>query len=214
MSHISQSVTGWRMSFKIQKVQIWNPAGLVSLRKHSYPNIQNFFSSKNRKFSDTKLWYIYFCSKHRCGSKEYPQSMFLGRKKNNVCPCKPQLYYMKVGLRGSMIPILYRHVFGMIPPSQKIEIFGNTCNIKMTKIGLYSICEWLTGVYSLITSAKIKWSPIIKWSKVNLGPLALDILVTFYPDAIRHIWFKIKSSAKSCNRNGMGAKLVFGQRHF
>ena len=37
--------------------------------------------------------------------------MFLSRnKKNNVYPCKPQFYYIKVGLRGSK---LYRHVFVM-----------------------------------------------------------------------------------------------------
>ena len=35
------------------------------------------------------------------GSNEYPQSMFLSRnKKNNVSPCKPQFYYIKVGLKG------------------------------------------------------------------------------------------------------------------
>ena len=32
------------------------------------------------------------------GSNEYPQSMFLSRNKNNnVYPCKPQFYYIKVG---------------------------------------------------------------------------------------------------------------------
>ena len=37
----------------------------------------------------------------RGGSNEYPQSMFLSRnKKNNVYPCKPQFYYMKVGFKG------------------------------------------------------------------------------------------------------------------
>ena len=37
--------------------------------------------------------------------------MFSSRnKKNNVYPCKPQVYYIKVGLRGSK---LYRHVFVM-----------------------------------------------------------------------------------------------------
>ena len=37
--------------------------------------------------------------------------MFLRRnKKNNVYPCKPQVYYIKVGLRGLK---LYRHVFVM-----------------------------------------------------------------------------------------------------
>ena len=47
----------------------------------------------------------------RGGSNEYPQSMFLSRNmKNNVYPCKPQFYYIKMGLRGSK---LYRHVFVM-----------------------------------------------------------------------------------------------------
>ena len=35
---------------------------------------------------------------------EYPQSMFLGRnKKNNLYPCKPQFYYIKVGFKGVKI---------------------------------------------------------------------------------------------------------------
>ena len=38
------------------------------------------------------------------GSNEYPQSIFLGRnKKNNVYPCKPQFYYIKVGFMGVRI---------------------------------------------------------------------------------------------------------------
>ena len=41
---------------------------------------------------------------HRGGSNEYPQSMFLSRNnKNNVYPCKPQFYYMKVGFKGVKI---------------------------------------------------------------------------------------------------------------
>ena len=37
----------------------------------------------------------------RGGSNEYPQSMFLCRnKKNNLYPCKPQFYYIKVGFKG------------------------------------------------------------------------------------------------------------------
>ena len=40
---------------------------------------------------------------HR-GSNEYPQSMFLSRNKtNNVYPCKPQFYYIKVGFKGVKI---------------------------------------------------------------------------------------------------------------
>ena len=38
------------------------------------------------------------------GSNEYQQSMFLSRnKKNNVCPCKPQFFYIKVGFKGVKI---------------------------------------------------------------------------------------------------------------
>ena len=37
----------------------------------------------------------------RGSSNEYPQSMILSRnKKNNVYPCKPQFYYIKVGFKG------------------------------------------------------------------------------------------------------------------
>ena len=40
----------------------------------------------------------------RGGSNEYPQSMFLSRnKKNNVYPCKPQFYHIKVGFKGVKI---------------------------------------------------------------------------------------------------------------
>ena len=40
----------------------------------------------------------------RGGSNEYPQSMFLSwNKKNNVYPCKPQFYYIKVGFKGVKI---------------------------------------------------------------------------------------------------------------
>ena len=47
----------------------------------------------------------------RGGSNEYPQSMFLSRNnKNNVYPCKPQFYYIKMGFKGSK---LYRYVFVM-----------------------------------------------------------------------------------------------------
>ena len=40
----------------------------------------------------------------RGGSNEYPQFMFLSRdQKNNVYPCKPQFYYIKVGFKGVKI---------------------------------------------------------------------------------------------------------------
>ena len=77
--------------------------------------IENFIS-KNRKFSDKKNSDIFPISAQkidcgyssepprRGGSNEYPQSMFLSRnKKNNVYPCKPQFYYIKVGFKGIKI---------------------------------------------------------------------------------------------------------------
>ena len=78
--------------------------------------IENFNPPKNWKFSDEKLsYYLYFCSKHRLWApvNEYPQSMFLSRyKKNNVYPCKPQFYYIKVGFKGLKL-CTSRHVFAM-----------------------------------------------------------------------------------------------------
>ena len=65
-------------------------------------------------------------------SNSYPQSMFLSRnKKNNVYPCKPQFYYIKVGLRGS---ILYRYVFVMLwvfimPLRLCVALLMNTHNV-------------------------------------------------------------------------------------
>ena len=54
----------------------------------------------------------------RGSSNEYPQSMFLSRnKKNNVYPCKPQFYYIKVGFKGSK---LYRHVSQDLNPQDLI----------------------------------------------------------------------------------------------
>ena len=48
-------------------------------------------------------WYLLELPR-RGGSNEYPQSMFLSRnKKNNLYPCKPQFYYIKVGFKGVKI---------------------------------------------------------------------------------------------------------------
>ena len=70
--------------------------------------IENF-TTKNGKFSDknSDIFHIsaenvdfgYSLEPPR-GSNEYPQSMFFSRnKKNNVYPCKPQFYFIKVGLK-------------------------------------------------------------------------------------------------------------------
>ena len=61
---------------------------------------------------------------HRGSSNEYPQSMFLSRnKKNNVYPCKPQFYYIKVGFTGvKIIQACFRDVpFELIMPTGRFH---------------------------------------------------------------------------------------------
>ena len=79
------------------------------------------FTTKKWKFLDKKFWYFsYFCTKHRLwyaleppqrgDSNAYPHSIFLSRnKKNNVYPCKPQFYYIKMGFKGVKIIQAYFH---------------------------------------------------------------------------------------------------------
>ena len=76
--------------------------------------IENFIT-KNWKCSDKNFWYFHISAQNidcgyslepplQGGSNKYPQSMFLSRnKKNNVYPCKPQFYYIKVGFKGVKI---------------------------------------------------------------------------------------------------------------
>ena len=84
----------------------------LTLWKQAYSNILNILTIKKWKFSDKNLSIShtsgqnidcgYSLEPHRWGgSNKYPQSMFWGRnKKNNVHPCKPQFYYIKVGFKG------------------------------------------------------------------------------------------------------------------
>ena len=70
------------------------------------------FTAKNWKFSDKNFDIFHIFAQNidcgyslepprRGGSYDNPQSMFLRRnKKNNVYPCKPQFYYIKVGFKG------------------------------------------------------------------------------------------------------------------
>ena len=83
------------------------------MKTRLFKYIENFTTKKKGKFSDKKKSDIFHISAQnidcgyslepprRGGSNEYPQSMFWSRnKKNNVYPCKPQFYYVKVGLKG------------------------------------------------------------------------------------------------------------------
>ena len=87
---------------------MWTPKTLITLRKHAYSNIKKISLQKTENFQI--MFFSYFCSKHRLwvlvrtasARRLYwvPQSMFLSRnKKNNVYPCKPQFYYIKVGFK-------------------------------------------------------------------------------------------------------------------
>ena len=85
------------------------------------------FTTKKLKFSDKDSDIFHISVQNvdcgyslepprRGGSNEYPQSMFLSRnKKNNVYPCKPQFYYIKLGFKGSK---LYRYVLCDAPLRQ------------------------------------------------------------------------------------------------
>ena len=79
-----------------------------ALRKHAYSNTLKISPPKTLRI----FWVFYIISAQNIdsgyslepprggGSNEYPQSMFLSsNKKNNIYPCKPQFYYMKVGFK-------------------------------------------------------------------------------------------------------------------
>ena len=99
----------------------------IPLRKHAYSNILKNLPPKNENFK-IKYYDIFHISvqnidcgyslepPRRGGSNEYPQSMFLSRnKKNNVYPCEPQFYYIKVGFKGvKFISVCYRDAWCVI----------------------------------------------------------------------------------------------------
>ena len=86
----------------------------IIMKTRLFKYIENF-TSKNWKFSDKKLLYFHISAQNidcgyslepprRGGSNEYPPIYVLSRyNKNNVYPCKPQFFYIKVGLKGVKI---------------------------------------------------------------------------------------------------------------
>ena len=77
-----------------------------------FKSIENFTTKKKRNFSNKNSDILYISAQNidcgfsfeppwRGGSNKYPQSMFLSKnKKNNVYPCKPQIYNIKLGFKG------------------------------------------------------------------------------------------------------------------
>ena len=91
---------------------LWRRFSIMKTRLFNY--IEKF-TINNWKFSDKNSDVFHISAQNidcgyslepprRGGSNEYPQSMFLSRnKKNNVYPCEPQFYYIKVGFKGVKI---------------------------------------------------------------------------------------------------------------
>ena len=87
-------------------------SGICITKTCLFKHIEDFTSKFSKKISDKNPDIFHISAQNidcgyllelpqRGGSNEYPQSMFLSRnKKNNVYPCKPQFYYIKVGLKG------------------------------------------------------------------------------------------------------------------
>ena len=113
----------------------------ITHKKKTCKYIENF-TTKNWKFSDKNSDIFHISDQNidcgyllelscRCGSNEYPQSMFLSRnKKNNVYHCKPILLYKSGVLRGSK---LYRYVFVMFEhmptayAQTRLSMLGHDC---------------------------------------------------------------------------------------
>ena len=86
-----------------------------TLQKRCLSNILKILPPKNENFqiknsdifhiSVQNMDYGYSLEPpRRSGSNGNPQSMFLSRnRKNNIYPCKPQFYYIKVGFKGVKI---------------------------------------------------------------------------------------------------------------
>ena len=96
---------------------VWSESLLTawSIRKTRLFKYTENFTTKKWKFSEKNADMFHISAQNidcgyslepprRGGSNEYPQSMFLSRnKKNNIYPCKPQFYYIKVGFKGVKI---------------------------------------------------------------------------------------------------------------
>ena len=71
-------------------------------------------------------------------SNEYPQSMFLSRNnKNNVYPCKPQFYYIKVGFKGvKIIKVCFRdvHIRHLLKCKTIPRLTSNTSDITFKQL--------------------------------------------------------------------------------
>ena len=117
----------------------------MALRKHSYSNILKILRSKSENFQ-IKNSDIFLISAQNidCGySLESPRSMFSRsmfssrNKKNNVYPCKPQFYYIKVGFKGvQIISACFRDGYYWVPTTYDFVEKLEKISILLVKNGL------------------------------------------------------------------------------
>ena len=118
-------------------------------KTHLFKYIKNF-TTKNWKFSDKNSDIFHISAQNiDCGyllelpcqgsSIEYPQSMFLNRnRKNNVYPCKPQFYYIKVGFEEVKI------IYGKCPKNSNTKVsdkmtYANSVDPDQSDQGLHCL---------------------------------------------------------------------------
>ena len=92
----------WKQHYDNTSIHIYRKFHLQKLKIFIFllKNIDCGYSLEPPRPKKHRLWYS-FEPPRRGGSNEYPQSMVLSRnKKNDVYPCKPQFYYIKVGFKG------------------------------------------------------------------------------------------------------------------
>ena len=90
-------------------------APMIIMKIRPFNIMALFMAAKNEKFQMKHMICLLFFARnrdcgypleppHRGGSNGYPQSMFYNRnKKNNVYPCKPHFFHIKVGFEGVKI---------------------------------------------------------------------------------------------------------------
>ena len=116
LGHINVNAMSWRLHVTLtlmKRHDVFRTSH--SLRKHVYSNTLKILPPKNENFQIKNPDIFYISAQNidcgyslepprRGGSNEYLQSMFLSRsKKNNVNPCEPQFYYIKLGFKGVKI---------------------------------------------------------------------------------------------------------------
>ena len=102
-SSLSQSSSGNIVRPRIFRANLADHKLVIT--RHPTPSTQKLpwkyhasGDNSNRRHQTCKM------QRRRGGSNEYPQSMFWSRnKKNNVHPCKPQFYNIKLGFKGVKI---------------------------------------------------------------------------------------------------------------